>query len=170
MNEPLCLVEELGFSALLNHFSRYQLPPDVECAAELDCGAETSRLSRMKCFEDDASTRVFFSFFSLHFVASAVIRSGHCAFILTLTRRGSKQLLIHSNLRVKTQKTNNIKTYRGSCCRPSESSALSNQIFLFCLKGRFKVVSAALTQFESWFGSVFIAACLPPPLHSSGLH
>lgn len=131
MNEPLCLVEELGFSALLNHFSLYQLPPDVECAAELDCGAETSRLSRMKCFEDDASTRVFFSFFSLQFVASAVIRSGHCAFILTLTRRGSKQLLIHSNLRAKTQKTNNIKTYRGSCCRPSESSALSNLIF-FC--------------------------------------
>lgn len=48
MNEPLCLVEELGFSALLNHFPLYQLPPDVECAAELDCGVETSRLSRMK--------------------------------------------------------------------------------------------------------------------------
>lgn len=66
MNEPLCLVEELGFSALLNHFSLYQPLPDVECAAELDCGAETSRLSRIKCLEDDASTSVLF-FFSLVF-------------------------------------------------------------------------------------------------------
>lgn len=124
----------------------------------------------MKCFGDDASTRVFFFPLSLVF---SLLTDCCCISIWPLCCyfdcRGSKQLPIHSNLRATPllfrRKTNDIKTCRGSCCRPSESSALSNQILFFC----FKVVSAALTQFESWFGSVFIAACLPPPLCSSGL-
>lgn len=103
----------------------------------------------------------FSSVFCLPFIGSAVIRCGLCAFILTLRQGGSKQLLIHSNLRATPlffpKKTNGGKhTVIPAVVR--QQVQLRQTRFLGGFE-MFQAVSAALTQLESWFGSVFIAAC-----------